>query len=387
MNIFIIGITGCAHHLAKILCKNNKVFLHYENVIEKINNGEIDMCITTLLNHQLDPTIQNIHNSNIPILLPSADMALLEKSKVNTKLIFEKLNIPTQKYFMCYSVDDFKKIPKPFVIKSDEFLYGLQTTIVTDDNFDNVYEHIKLQFLKHKKILVEEFVKIKREYSFHILCNEKSWTYIGSARDYKKIYEGDKGFNTVSMGSYNAVEDIDILNISKHIDNLLNYMKTYTGFMYLGIIITEDNRLLISEINTRPGDPELQSILPIIDNDLTDLLYKTVTNQYLPKINFNNKNAVTIKVNHKNYLDAVNYDLDAIEKKDWSIYFKKIKKPIFVDVPDDIVICDYNYNIVTNVSLTTVKDTRKEASDYLYDYLKTVDMGDYAIRNDIGYLD
>jgi phosphoribosylamine-glycine ligase len=314
-------------------------------------------------------------------------MALLEKSKVNTKLIFEKLNIPTQKYFMCYSVDDFKKIPKPFVIKSDDFLYGLQTTIVTDDNFDNVYEHIKLQFLKNKKILVEEFVKIKREYSFHILCNEKSWTYIGSARDYKKIYEADKGFNTVSMGSYNAVEDIDILNISKHIDNLLNYMKTYTGFMYLGIIITEDNRLLISEINTRPGDPELQSILPIIDNDLTDLLYKTVTNQYLPKINFNDKNAVTIKVNHKNYLDAVNYDLDAIEKKDWSIYFKKIKKPIFVDVPDDIVICDYNYNIVTNVSLTTVKETRKEASDYLYDYLKTVDMGDYAIRNDIGYLD
>jgi phosphoribosylamine-glycine ligase len=163
-------------------------------------------------------------------------------------------------------------------------------------------------------------------------------------------------------------------------------MKTYTGFMYLGIIITEDNRLLISEINTRPGDPELQSILPIIDNDLTDLLYKTVTNQYLPKINFNDKNAVTIKVNHKNYLDAVNYDLDAIENLSWSEYFKTIKKPIFVDIPDDIVICDYNYNIVTNVSLTTVKNTRKEASDCLYDYLKKVNMGDYVVRNDIGYL-
>lgn len=374
MNISVIGHSCCSEFIFKILSETNKVYLDYSATVESLIDKKIDMCITTIVTNQLDIRLQRLHKTNIPILLPSIETSYLELSKIYTKLLFTKLNIPTPIYLICDSNSDFSKIPKPFVIKTDEILWGLQTIVVTDNNFEKIQKFIQRPILKNKKILVEEFVKIKREYSFHALCNKKSWTYIGSARDYKKRYDGDIGFNTMGMGSYSAVDNVDINLISKYIDNLLAYLKDYIGFLYLGVIITEDNKLLISEINTRPGDPEIQSILPTIDNDLADLLYKTITNENLPKVNFNNKNAVTIRLVQKNY----------------SFSEKNIKPAIFNNVPQDINICHpSNYvpsNMLTYATLTTVKNTRKEASDYLYDYLKTVDMGDYVVRNDIGYL-
>tara|TARA_R110000868_G_C10820613_1_gene758600 strand:- start:40 stop:1167 length:1128 start_codon:yes stop_codon:yes gene_type:complete len=374
MNILVVGHTCSSEFIFKILSGKNKVYLDNTFNMESLIDKKIDMCITTNINAQSDIEIQSLHKTNIPILLPSIEMSVLEKSKVYTKLLFTKLNIPTQKYLICDLNTDFSKIPKPFVIKADEFLWGLQTTVVTDSNFENIQKFIQSQIVKNKQILVEEFVKIKREYSFHALCNEKSWTYIGSARDYKKRYDNDIGFNTIGMGSYSIIDDVDTNLIGKYIDILLAYLKNYIGFLYLGVIITEDGELLISEINTRPGDPEIQSILPTIDNDLVDLLYKTITNENLPKVDFNNKNAVTIRLVQKNY----------------SFSEKNIKPAIFNNVPQDINICHmskcFPNNIITYATLTAVKNTRKEASDYLYDYLKTVDMGDYVVRNDIGYL-
>jgi phosphoribosylamine--glycine ligase len=374
MNILVVGHTCSSEFIFKILSGKNKVYLDNTFNMESLIDKKIDMCITTNINAQSDIEIQSLHKTNIPILLPSIEMSVLEKSKVYTKLLFTKLNIPTQKYLICDLNTDFSKIPKPFVIKTDEFLWGLQTTVVTDSNFENIQKFIQSQIVKNKQILVEEFVKIKREYSFHALCNEKSWTYIGSARDYKKRYDNDIGFNTIGMGSYSIIDDVDTNLIGKYIDILLAYLKNYIGFLYLGVIITEDGELLISEINTRPGDPEIQSILPTIDNDLVDLLYKTITNENLPKVDFNNKNAVTIRLVQKNY----------------SFSEKNIKPAIFNNVPQDINICHmskcFPNNIITYATLTAVKNTRKEASDYLYDYLKTVDMGDYVVRNDIGYL-
>ena len=374
MNILVVGHTCSSEFIFKILSGKNKVYLDNTFNMESLIDKKIDMCITTNINAQSDIEIQSLHKTNIPILLPSIEMSVLEKSKVYTKLLFTKLNIPTQKYLICDLNTDFSKIPKPFVIKTDEFLWGLQTTVVTDSNFENIQKFIQSQIVKNKQILVEEFVKIKREYSFHALCNEKSWTYIGSARDYKKRYDNDIGFNTIGMGSYSIIDDVDVNRIGKYIDILLAHLKNYIGFLYLGVIITEDDELLISEINTRPGDPEIQSILPTIDNDLVDLLYKTVTNENLPKVDFNNKNAVTIRLVQKNY----------------SFSEKNIKPAIFNNIPQDINICHmskcFPNNIITYATLTAVKNTRKEASDYLYDYLKTVDMGDYVVRNDIGYL-
>ena len=309
MNILVVGHTCSSEFIFKILSGKNKVYLDNTFNMESLINKKIDMCITTNINAQSDIEIQSLHKTNIPILLPSIEMSVLEKSKVYTKLLFTKLNIPTQKYLICDLNTDFSKIPKPFVIKADEFLWGLQTTVVTDSNFENIQKFIQSQIVKNKQILVEEFVKIKREYSFHALCNEKSWTYIGSARDYKKRYDNDIGFNTIGMGSYSIIDDVDTNLIGKYIDNLLAYLKDYIGFLYLGVIITEDNKLLIS---------------------------------------------------------------------------------VFNNVPQDINICHmskcFPNNIITYATLTAVKNTRKEASDYLYDYLKTVDMGDYVVRNDIGYL-
>ena len=146
MNILVVGHTCSSEFIFKILSGKNKVYLDNTFNMESLIDKKIDICITTNINAQSDIEIQSLHKTNIPILLPSIEMSVLEKSKVYTKLLFTKLNIPTQKYLICDLNTDFSKIPKPFVIKTDEFLWGLQTTVVTDSNFENISSNYSKKF-------------------------------------------------------------------------------------------------------------------------------------------------------------------------------------------------------------------------------------------------
>lgn len=419
MNIALIGTTAGTHFLAQRFLSeghvvhflnNNPAVPTHSNLIKYITtetrnvvdakneiidnvlslkDKNLDLFFPTQVTYQIWPQFQNtVAKTEIPTLLPSSEAGKFEWSKTKSKLLFKELGIPTSQ-FAEYSVEElfknFFNIARPYVIKfNNDYRLGLQTLIVNDENILDVYEHLlehgqtKWQAGTDKFInqtfIVEEYVEIKREYSYHALCNNQNWTYLGSARDYKKRFNNDKGFNTAGMGSYSGVE-IDPV-VHNYANKIYSYFKEhnikYTGILYLGVAETTKGETIILEINTRPGDPEMQSAFSLIDCDLGQLFFRAATDQYLPKLDFKKQSALTIRI--------VRQDYDIFRKPTPGNY------PGLINVPSDIVVAFNSHFGILHSTLTTVKDTIDNARNTLYNYLESVDLGDYTTRSDIGQL-
>ena len=422
MNILILGGNEGSHMIAKLLLdcpRVDKVYHHgaylkatptsryiplnfdYEKSVAEqkdqllsfIDIPGIDLIILNAIQYIIWPRLQEkIKNKNIPLLGPSKDIGMLEWSKVLGKELLTKLNIPTPKYKV-YSLnellDNFLKIERPFVFKFDkDDRLGLQTVIVTDENYLTEYDTLKEQGagrlsavqnetvgpIVNPTFVVEEFLDVTREYSYHVISNSVSWQYLGSARDYKRRYENDQGFNTVGIGAYANVEINPIVHT--YTEKILNYLKEndkeWIGFVYLGIMEDKNGIPHVLEINARLGNPELQVILPLIKNDIKNLFYTTATNQTIEPIEFKNKSAVAVRIINKDYHLAEDP--------------KNVISPDF-DNPDDSIMVNYPiWRRVFNASIVAVDDSIDKASDRIYTYLEGKEMYNYTYRKDVGYL-
>jgi phosphoribosylamine--glycine ligase len=335
---------------------------------------------------------RTLASSNIPYFFCNRKSADLEYDKLKTKHILNELGIPTgtaitDKITGQVLFDNFYEFRRPFVVKSYQYQYGRQTTIVTDENFEEVYLDLFSKKLNvgyrntnindNWEMIVEDFVNIKKELSCHYILNSTGWKYIGSGRDYKKFNEGDKGHNTLGLGAYNVIE-IDN-RIHEYADKIFNYLKThdyqYKGFLFLGIAIDENDVPRILEINTRPGDPEINVILGSINNNLTDLLFAAGTDNTIPDIIHNDNKVVSVRL-----VDS---------KFNWKEPTTRF--PNISNVPDNISHTLEGGESRTDFTLThslftASADTHENASKRIYDYLSTQDLGQYRYRSDIGIL-
>jgi phosphoribosylamine--glycine ligase len=420
MNIFIIGGDDGSCMLSALLLEDptvNKIYhygthkdaiatdryiplnltpwIDFENersqILNFIDTLDIDLIIPIVLLYMLWDDLQiKIKTKNIPCLGPSKEIAMLEWSKILGKGLLTQLGIPTPEYSV-YNLEnlikEFPNIKRPFVFKYDkDDRVGLQTVIVTDNTYQEEYEllkttgHTRVGFCKtvlgpyfKPNFIVESFVEGVREYSYHVICNGVNWQYIGSARDYKKRFDDDVGFNTVGLGAYANVEINPIVHT--YVDKILNHLKEngkeWIGIMYLGIMEDANGTPHVLEINTRLGNPELQVILPLINNNLKTLFYDTASNKQINAVSFNNQSAVTLRIIHKSY-PYLPTDVKSIN-------------PIF---PKSSEVC-INYPIdrlLFNASIVGLANSVNEASDKIYNYLKDIDLNDFTYRKDIGYL-
>ena len=187
---------------------------------------------------------------------------------------------------------------------------------LNEENYKTVYEdlfsilisgdHKITNIQRDTRLLIEEYVELKKEYSYHALFNKVNWQYFGAARDYKKQQEGDTGPNTVSMGAYSLV-DVDPV-VHEYADKIYNFLKAYLqedeyykGFIFLGIGVDKNNVPMILEINTRSGDPELPVMLDTIDNNLTHLFYAASADIKIPEIKHNKKESVVVRIVNRIY--------------------------------------------------------------------------------------
>lgn len=359
-----------------------------DQILNTIKSIQPDLVVGTIFPIQFWDEFQNyLLDNKIPALVPSKEAGILEWSKVKGKSVLKELGIPTAEYTV-YSREEltekFKTIPRPFVFKYDQdFRGGLQTVIVTDDNVEEEYHHFLAEGTYRKfalmgrgeikNFVVEQFIPSKREFSYHALLNETGWTYFGSARDYKKRYNDDKGYNTIGMGSYNIDEAIDPI-IHSYVDKLFSYFQRnnirYVGFLYLGILIGQDGVPYVLEINSRAGDPEVQSILLTIDGSLPEILFNAATQKVLPSIKFKSDRAVTLRVVNKDYINST----------------EDSKHPNFLTGNGDVILALNNDNNYTYGTLQTTAPTVVEAADKIYRFLSDKDLGDYTFRTDIGRL-
>jgi len=354
--------------------------------LHQIQNYKLDLIIATNLFPQLWKTFFNkLEETGIPLFIPNPEIAWLEWSKTKSKRLFVDLKIPTSDFeILSYQeiFKNFKKFSRPYVLKYDQdYREGLQTIIINNENVDEEYENFKRHgHLKIKKELSvddnilfvkEKFIKGK-EYSYHVICNGKDCRFIGAARDYKKRFENDLGFNTGGMGAYSPVSYINhsVLDYAKKILNyFINIGIEYKGIMYLGIIVDENENHRLLEVNTRFGDPEFISILPTIKNNLSEVFLEASLGNSIPKIYFNEKKIVSLR------LVTEKYDLNS-----------KVNLTVldFKNKHDNISISyGKGYNNLGPV-LTTDKNTLKDSAIHLQEFLENKNLGDYVYRKDIG---
>ena len=320
MKVGIIGSGGREHTICEILKKSTKLDKIFcfpgnagtvsiaENVNINLDNFEdlknfilknkIDFVVIGPEKPLVDGIVDYLEKFRIKVFGPNKVASQLEGSKIFTKKLCEKFNIPTAKFGIFQNKTDAKEFLKnskfPTVIKADNLASGKGVYICNDINEANIAieEIFNGKFGEAKNLLIEEFLE-GEEMSFFIISDGKSIKNFETAQDHKRVFEGDKGKNTGGMGAYSPSRLITHELEEKIIDKIIkptlqglkNLKTEYKGFLYAGLMIVKNEPFLI-EYNVRMGDPECQTILPKLETDLAEI-FLACCEEKLNTININ----------------------------------------------------------------------------------------------------
>ena len=336
MNIGLIGSGGREHALCKKMHESRlakKIFcfpgnagtsklavnidvdiLNFKKILHLIKLNKIDLVVVGPEEPLVKGIVDFLIKNKVKVFGPSKYASKLEGSKAFMKKICYKNKIPTAKFKICNKkkqVNIFLKNSNlPVVVKADGLAAGKGVTICkTKKQVVKVANEIfEGKFKSSKKVILEEFLT-GEEASYFIIVDGKSFKFFGTAQDHKRVFEKDKGPNTGGMGAYSpapiVTKSLEKKIISKIIKPTLEALKSkkksYTGFLYAGLMIKNDEPYLI-EYNIRMGDPECQVILPRLKSDLVKIIKNTVMHKLKEtKIKWIKKKSMTIVLCSKGY--------------------------------------------------------------------------------------
>ena len=330
MKVGIIGSGGREHAISKSIKnskKVNKIFCfpgnagtediaenvnvsldNFENIKNYILDKKIDLIIVGPEKPLVDGLVDYLEEYNIKVFGPNKVASQLEGSKIFTKQLCQKFNIPTAKFGIFNNKNKSKKFVEksifPIVIKADNLasgkgVYICNNLVEANTAIDEIFNG---KFGYADKLLIEEFLD-GEEMSFFTIHDGNNFKNFGTAQDHKRVLEGDKGKNTGGMGAYSPSRLINnelekkIINkiIKPTLNGLLELKTKYKGFLYTGLMIVKNEPYLI-EYNVRMGDPECQTILPKLKTDLYDII-EACCNEELRETNiewFKNKSLCVV---------------------------------------------------------------------------------------------
>ena len=345
MKIAILGSGGREHALAVQISKSKKIdkiycipgnagtdsigknvnleLDNFDEIYRFIKNEKIDLVIVGPEKPLVDGIVDYLNEKNIKVFGPNQKVAQLEGSKIFTKKICEKYNIPTANFGIFKDKEEtFKFLQNrkmPLVIKADGLAAGKGVYICKDieSSKNAVIEIFNGKFGKADQILVEEFLE-GDEMSYFVISDGLCFKSFNTAQDHKRVGEGDTGKNTGGMGSYapsklinkNLEEKIINRIIKPTLRAIKDMDQIYNGFLYAGLMI-KDNEPYLIEYNVRMGDPECQTILPLLKSDLLDLIIASCNNNLKEKnIEWFEKKSLCIVLCSKGYPESYKKNID-----------------------------------------------------------------------------
>ncbi|WP_242083711.1 phosphoribosylamine--glycine ligase [Aestuariivivens sediminis] len=347
MNILILGSGGREHTFAWKIAQSpkcKKVFVAPGNSgtaqiatnvpigvndFEAIKTLVLDKAIDMVVVGPEDPLVNGIHDyflkeealKDVKVIGPRQEAALLEGSKEFAKEFLYRHHIPTAAYesFTKDTVEQgyafLETLNPPYVLKADGLAAGKGVVIVKDLN--QAKAELKTMLVDAKfgeastKVVIEEFLD-GIELSCFVLTDGQSYKILPTAKDYKRIGEGDTGLNTGGMGAISPVpfatdsflNKIEERIVIPTIEGLKKDNLPYVGFVFIGLIKVGDDPKVI-EYNVRMGDPETEVVFPRLKNDLVDILL-AMANGTLDKIQLeiDERAATTVMVVSGGYPEA-----------------------------------------------------------------------------------
>jgi len=267
------------------IAENIKIDLdNFENLKNFIFEKKIDLIFVGPEKPLVEGIVDYLEKFKIKVFGPNKLASQLEGSKIFTKTICQKFNIPTAKFGIFQNTKEAKKFliktNFPTVIKADNLASGKGVYICNNENeattaIDEIFDG---KFGYAKNLLIEEFLD-GEEMSFFTIHDGVTFKNFGTAQDHKRVQEGDKGKNTGGMGAYSPSrlinEELEKKIMNKIIKPTLKGLSEigiqYKGFLYTGLMIVKNEPYLI-EYNVRMGDPECQTIIPRLNSDLYDII-------------------------------------------------------------------------------------------------------------------
>lgn len=420
MNILLLGSGGREHAFAHKLIQSpqcDNLFVAPGNAGTAAIAKNLDISVTnfqaikdTVLTHQInmvvvgpeDPLVNGIYDyflkddllKDIPVIGPSKEGAQLEGSKDYAKEFMFRHNIPTAAYesFTAATVEkghDFlETLNPPYVLKADGLAAGKGVLIIND--LTEAKEELT-NMLTNKKfgeasttVVIEEFLD-GIELSVFVLTDGKNYITLPTAKDYKRIGEGDTGLNTGGMGAVSPVPFADeafMLKIENEIvkptvNGLHKEDIDYKGFIFIGLI-NVDGQPKVIEYNVRMGDPETEVVLPRIESDLLEAFVKLSQGKLNDiTLTINPDTAATVMAVSGGYPEAYNKGL-AISG--------------LADIKDSIVFqagtAQNSNGIVTSggrvLAVTSFGKNHKEALKKSYQNIENIKFDRMYYRKDLG---
>lgn len=421
MTILLLGSGGREHALAwKMLQSSHcsKLFVAPGNAgtasiatnvavnpndFEAVKNLVLTEKIEMVVVGPEDPLVNGVYDffkkdtdlKDIPVIGPSKKGAQLEGSKEFAKEFLVKHNIPTAAYDS-FTKDTVEKgceflttLQPPYVLKADGLAAGKGVLILND--LTEAQQELRNMLVDAKfgdassKVVIEEFLD-GIELSCFVLTDGKNYKILPTAKDYKRIGEGDTGLNTGGMGAVSPVPFADAVLMQKIEERIvkptvLGLQKDnieYKGFVFIGLINVKGEPIVI-EYNVRMGDPETEVVMPRIQSDLVEL-FTAVSNQTLDQVTLeiDPRSATTIMVVSGGYPEDYEKGkvISGLEKVEGSIAFHA-----GTALKDGQVVS----NGGRVIAVTSYGTDFKEAIAKSYENIKKIHFDNMYYRKDIGF--
>jgi len=414
MKILVVGGGGREHAICWKLSNESNVEKIYcapgnagiSNVAQCVNieDCDIEALLQFAKENKIDLTIvgpevplvagivDEFEKENLKVFGPNKNCARLEGSKAFSKDFMIRHNLPTAKYKeytdLNKSIAEIDEFGYPVVIKADGLAAG--KGVVIPENREDAISTLKEMMADHKfghagdKIVIEEFLT-GVETSILAFVDNNSIVPMVSAKDHKKVFEGETGLNTGGMGTFSPSEiytdelaqEIQEKILDKTLEGFKKDNLDYKGILFVGLMITEEGPKVL-EYNVRFGDPETQSVLFRLNTDLNKIMTAIIDNNLKNiEISYSKEQAICVMLTSGGYPEA--YDkgkvITGLENLD-----------------SDIVVFHSGTkfdkeNIVTNggrvIGITAKGSSLKEASDKVYENIKKINFEGMHYRKDI----